>query len=68
MKKITCALMLVLLLVSFQMNTVESAASDCLDACQTGCAVSYIRDPKRMSRCDRKCTIKCKPGRNSLNP
>ncbi|KAF5192497.1 Rna polymerase sigma factor [Thalictrum thalictroides] len=36
-------------------------ASDCLDACQTGCAVQYIRNPRKMQRCDAACVIKCSP-------
>ncbi|KAF6157273.1 hypothetical protein GIB67_029892 [Kingdonia uniflora] len=62
MKKITVLAVLALFLVSFQLKNVESDAFDCLDACQTGCVASYINDPRQMSRCDSKCTIKCDRG------
>ncbi|PRQ20107.1 hypothetical protein RchiOBHm_Chr7g0224551 [Rosa chinensis] len=60
MKKIS-VLVLVLVLCVMTSNVKQSLAQvDCYDACSTGC-VSYINNPRLMSRCDRKCQIKCGP-------
>ncbi|KAK7302474.1 hypothetical protein RJT34_13364 [Clitoria ternatea] len=56
--KMVVAGMMVLLVISSQMDSVESDASDCLDACSTACVQ---RDARLQARCDRKCTIRCGP-------
>ncbi|KAF9608442.1 hypothetical protein IFM89_009808 [Coptis chinensis] len=57
MKKVT-ALLVMLFLLSIQVQTIEPAVTDCYDACSTGCVQ---RDTRLMQRCDRKCAIKCEP-------
>ncbi|KAE9595095.1 hypothetical protein Lal_00041291 [Lupinus albus] len=58
MKKIGVAIIMLLFVICSQMETVNSDASDCLDACSTACVQ---RDTRLMQRCDRKCQIKCGP-------
>ncbi|KAK9096031.1 hypothetical protein Sjap_021528 [Stephania japonica] len=61
MKKIALLLVVVLYLVSSEtLLVVAPGPGDCLDACSTAC-VQYFRDPRRMARCDRKCSIRCGP-------
>ncbi|KAK9929514.1 hypothetical protein M0R45_026610 [Rubus argutus] len=61
MMKNMSVLVLVLVLCVMSSNMEQSFAQvDCYDACSTGC-VSYFNNPRLMSRCDRKCQIKCGP-------
>ncbi|KAG4945364.1 hypothetical protein JHK82_041422 [Glycine max] len=64
MKKMVVAMMLIFLLISTQMESVEPDAADCLDGCTTACVQS---DSRLQARCDRKCSIRCGPG-NQPNP
>ncbi|PIA34566.1 hypothetical protein AQUCO_03700093v1 [Aquilegia coerulea] len=60
MKKIA-VIMVLLFLLSSHIETVKPDASDCLDACQTGCVAQYIRNPRKRQQCDAACVIKCRP-------
>ncbi|KAL5731320.1 hypothetical protein ACHQM5_004060 [Ranunculus cassubicifolius] len=52
-------LLLVLFLLSSQMETTHSQQYSCVDLCQTGCVARYLPDAKKVSRCERKCSIDC---------
>ncbi|KAK9167609.1 hypothetical protein Scep_002800 [Stephania cephalantha] len=59
-------LVVVLYLVSSETLLVAVAGpEDCMDACSTAC-VQYLRDSRRMARCERKCSIRCGPGEHSI--
>nr|KYP63130.1 Tubby-like F-box protein 8 [Cajanus cajan] len=58
MKKMVAAIML-LLVISSQMESVEPDATDCIDGCTTACVQ---RDSRLQARCEGKCKIKCGPG------
>nr|ACU14190.1 unknown [Glycine max] len=57
MKKMVAAMML-FLLISTQMKSVEPDAADCSDGCSTACVQS---DSRLQARCERKCSIRCGP-------
>ncbi|KAJ6761115.1 PLANT THIONIN FAMILY PROTEIN [Salix purpurea] len=57
MKKILVAVFIVSMIASHFEN-VASDASDCLDACTTGCVQ---RNTRLMQRCEIKCGIRCGP-------
>ncbi|KAG5000573.1 hypothetical protein JHK87_021645 [Glycine soja] len=57
MKNMVAAMML-FLLISTQMKSVEPDAADCLDGCSTACVQS---DSRLQARCERKCSIRCGP-------
>ncbi|KAK4271107.1 hypothetical protein QN277_019847 [Acacia crassicarpa] len=58
MKKMIVAVMILIVICSNHIDTAESSAADCLDACQTACVQ---KDTRVMQRCERKCQIKCGP-------
>ncbi|CAB4267550.1 unnamed protein product [Prunus armeniaca] len=59
-KKMAVALLVLCAVFSCMEKVVDSAGVDCYDACNTGCVQSNTR---LYQRCDRKCRIKCGPGK-----
>ncbi|KAL1336301.1 hypothetical protein HN51_030688 [Arachis hypogaea] len=53
------AVVMLLFIICSQMESVQSDAFDCLDACQTACVSPG--DLRLQQRCERKCQIKCGP-------
>lgn len=58
MKKIGFLLVLVVFVISVNLEYVEPQGVNCYDSCSTGCVQ---RDTRLMLRCDRKCSIRCSP-------
>ncbi|KAL6179062.1 hypothetical protein ACLB2K_050578 [Fragaria x ananassa] len=60
MKKMSVLVVVLVLCVMASSLEQSFAQVDCIDTCTTGC-VAYFNNPRLMSRCDRKCQIKCVP-------
>ncbi|AEE30598.1 thionin-like protein [Arabidopsis thaliana] len=58
------AALLIMMALCSSLNMVAEAQlgpGDCYDGCSTACVQ---RDPRKTSRCDRKCSIRCGPGKH----
>ncbi|KAL5721180.1 hypothetical protein ACHQM5_013772 [Ranunculus cassubicifolius] len=64
MTKVFALLLISLFLLSSQMETAQSQGIDCYDSCSTACVQP---DTRLMTRCDRKCQIRCGPNKGKVN-
>ncbi|KAL5705359.1 hypothetical protein ACHQM5_023671 [Ranunculus cassubicifolius] len=64
MKQVAVVMLVILFLLSSQMENAQSQGQDqfsCYDYCSTWCALDFMSDSRRMQRCEIKCSIICSP-------